>query len=97
MRVRDWSSYVCSSDLQTMLNSHAVGRLVEQTAQYILHDAPVAVVGGLAGRIDAHLRLELDVARLDLDGFGYVTAIQARNTNNVERFFARQTRSDKRR
>src|SRR3546814_4084590 len=63
MRISDWSSDVCSSDLNAVLvRSMSMARRIE--AEFITRRIPYSVVGGI--RIDeaAHIKDLLSIARL---------------------------------
>src|SRR3546814_11491182 len=80
MRISDWSSDVCSSDLQTIMASlhSAVGELAEQ-------GAPLAhyTLG------DVHLRREMRVVRHQLDAvrrFGDIQRVAFADAQACEQF-----------
>src|SRR5690606_25281590 len=64
--------------------------LIEQTAQHILHDAAVPVVGCFAGRVDTHQRLEFDRAGAHLHTVDEIGIVQPRNPDDIEGFLAGQ-------
>src|SRR3546814_12030783 len=68
MRISDWSSYVCSSDLQEAAErrDRVRGRLARGVDRPAFRDAAafVARLADLAARRDAHRHVEQEVRRL---------------------------------